>query len=236
MKKTTDFMAKICDIEEKAKMYILSMFEDNDVSELVLSSSFHLCYFNENNVPISELVESIKTNVYSENDIVFTTTLDNDVVDSMLVDRGALPLFAKVVEDEFKRRDIAIKKQAKKIEEENFTSSKRYFFLPDDKNPRDLTPEQFCGRAFMYGEVMSAEEYAKRFNSYQLGNIHPDFGTLKIFDYTDQVVEYCSHCENEVVLDSKFCKQRCPICNKIIKPCSLCADCVSPCPLGEDDN
>lgn len=235
MKKTNDFRAEICNIEEKAKMYILSMFEDNDVSELVLSSPFRFCYFNENNTPIAELVESIKTNVYSENDIVFTTTLDNYVIDSMLVDRGALPLFAKVIEDEFKRRDIAIKKQAKKIEEENFTSSKRYFFLPDDKNPRDLTPEQFCGRAFMYGEVMTAEEYAERFNSYQLGNIHPDFGTLKIFDYTDQIVEYCPHCENEVILESKFCKQRCPICNKLIKPCNMCADCVSPCPLGEDE-
>ena len=235
MKNANDFMTEICNIEQKAKMYILSMFEDNNVSELVLSSPFRFCYFNENNVPISELVESIKTNVYSENDIVFTTTLDNDVIDSMLVDSGALPLFAKVIEDEFERINIAIKEQAKKIEEENFTSSKLYFFLPDDKNPRDLTPEQFCGRAFMYGEVMTAEEYAERFNTYQLGNIHPDFGTLKMYDYTDQIVEYCPHCENEVILDSKFCKQRCPICNHLIKPCSMCTDCVSPCPFGEDD-
>ena len=235
MKMTNDFITEICNIEQKAKMYILSMFEDNNVSELVLSSPFHFCYFNENNVPISELVKSIKTNVYSENDIVFTTTLDNVVVDSLLVDSCALPLFAKVIENEFERINIAIKEQAKKIEEENFTSSKRFFFLPDDKNPRDLTPEQFCGRAFMYGEVMSAEEYVERFNAYQLGNIHPEFGTLKMYDYTDQIIEYCPHCENEVILDSKFCKQRCPICNHLIKPCNMCADCVNPCPLGEDD-
>lgn len=236
MKNAKNFITEICNIEEKAKKYILSMFEDNNVSELVLSSPFHFCYFNEKNIPISELVESIKTNVYSENDIVFTTTLGNDVVDSMLVDSGAFPLFAKVIENEFERINIAIKEQAKKIEEENFTSSKRFFFLPDDKNPRDLTPEQFCGRAFMYGEVMTAEEYAERFNAYQLGNIHPEFGTLKMYDYTDQIIDYCPHCENEVILDSKFCKQRCPICNKIIKPCNLCADCVSPCPLGKDGN
>lgn len=235
MKNTNDFMTEICNIEQKAKMYILSMFENRNISEIVLSSPFRFCYFNEKNVPISELVESIKTNVYSENDIVFTTTLDNDVVDSMLVDSGALPLFAKVIEHEFEKRDNAIKEQAKKIEEENFTYSKRFFFLPDDNNPRDLCPEQFCARAFMYGEVMTAEEYADRFNSYQLGNIHPDFGTLKMYDYTDQIIEYCPHCEHEVVLDSKFCKQRCPICNNIIKPCNMCACCVSPCPLGEDD-
>lgn len=235
MKNANDFMREICNIEREAKMYILSMFKDNNVDELVLSSPFRFSYFNVNKVPISELVECIRTNVYSENDIVFTTTLNNDVEDSMLVDSGALPLFAKVIENEFERRDITIKEQAKKIKEENFTSSKRYFFLPDKNNPRDLTPEQFCGRAFMYGEVMTPEEYADRFNSYQLGNIHPDFGTLKMYDYTDQIVEYCPHCENEVVLDSKFCKQRCPICNHLIKPCSMCADCSSSCPLGEDD-
>lgn len=235
MKMTNNFITEISNIEQKAKMYILSMFEDNNVSELVLSSPFHFCYFNENNVPISELVKSIKTNVYSENDIVFTTTLDNVVADSLLVDSCTLPLFAKVIENEFERINIAIKEQAKKIEEENFTSSKRFFFLPDDKNPRDLTPEQFCGRAFMYGEVMTAEEYAERFNAYQLGNIHPEFGTLKMYDYTDQIIDYCPHCENEVILDSKFCKQRCPICNHLIKPCNMCADCVNPCPLGEDD-
>ena len=99
----------------------------------------------------------------------------------------------------------------------------------------DLTPEQFCGRAFMHGEVMTAEEYADRFNNYQLGNIHPDFGTLKMYDYTDHIVEMCPHCETEVVLDAKYCKQRCPICNRLIKPCSMCADCISPCPLGEDE-
>lgn len=235
MKNTNDFITEICNIEQKAKMFIISMFEYNNVDELVLSQPVRFCYFKENNVPISELVACIRTNVYSENDIVFTTTLNNDVVDSMLTNSGALPIFAKIIENEFDKRNIAIREQVKKIKEENFTSSKRYFFLPDKNNPFDLTPEQFCGRAFMFGEVMTAEEYADRFNSYQLGNIHPDYGTLKMYDYTDQIVEYCPHCENEVVLDSKFCKQRCPICNRLIKPCSMCADCVSYCPLDKDD-
>ena len=144
----------------------------------------------------------------------------------------------KVTELPWKKTFIT---QAKKFERDivplhiSGFNSKRYFFLPDSINPRDLTPEQFCGRAFMHGEVMTAEEYADRFNNYQLGNIHPDFGTLKMYDYTDHIVEMCPHCENEVVLDTKYCKQRCPICNRLIKPCSMCADCISPCPLGEDE-
>ena len=56
------------------------------------------------------------------------------------------------------------------------------------------------------------------------------------YDYfTETLTEMCPHCENEVVLDAKYCKQRCPICNRLIKPCSMCADCISPCPLGEDE-
>ena len=233
--KNTNFLKQIFDIEDNAHNYIISLFEKHNVNELVLSNEDNeIVYFNEKNNVMVEKVELIRIGVFSEDDIVFQTTLDNYVSTDMCV-RGTIAQYVPIIEQEFNRMRTAIETQANKIKQEEFTSSKRYFFLPDSKNPRDLTPEQFCGRAFMHGEVMTAEEYADKFNHYQLGNIHPDFGTLKMYDYTDHIVEMCPHCENEVVLDTKYCKQRCPICNRLIKPCSMCADCISPCPLGEDE-
>jgi len=233
--KNTNFLKQIFDIEDNAHNHIISLFEKHNVDELVLSNEDNeIVYFNEKNDVMVEKVELIRIGVFSEDDIVFQTTLDNYVSTDMCV-RGTIAQYVPIIEQEFNRMRTAIETQANKIQREEFTSSKRYFFLPDKNNPCDLTPEQFCGRAFMHGEVMTAEEYADRFNNYQLGNIHPDFGTLKMYDYTDHIVEMCPHCENEVVLDTKYCKQRCPICNRLIKPCSMCADCISPCPLGEDE-
>ena len=233
--KNTNFLKQIFDIEDNAHNHIISLFEKHNVDELVLSDEDNeIVYFNEKNNVMVEKVELIKIGVFSEDDIVFQTTFGNYVSTDMCV-RGTIAQYVPIIEQEFNRMRTAIETQANKIQKEEFTSSKRYFFLPDKNNPRDLTPEQFCGRAFMHGEVMTAEEYADRFNKYQLGNIHPDFGTLKMYDYTDHIVEMCPHCENEVVLDTKYCKQRCPICNRLIKPCSMCADCISPCPLGEDE-
>lgn len=233
--KSTNFLKQIFDIEDNAHNYIISLFEKHNVDELVLSDEDNeIVYFSGENYVSVEKVEVIKIGVFSEDDIVFQTTLDNYVSTDMCV-RGTIAQYVPIIEQEFNRMKTAIETQANKIQREEFTSSKRYFFLPDKNNPCDLTPEQFCGRAFMHGEVMTAEEYADRFNNYQLGNIHPDFGTLKMYDYTDHIVEMCPHCENEVVLDTKYCKQRCPICNRLIKPCSMCADCISPCPLGEDE-
>ena len=233
--KNTNFLKQIFDIEDNAHNHIISLFEKHNVDELVLSDEDNeIVYFNEKNNVMVEKVELIKIGVFSEDDIVFQTTFGNYVSTDMCV-RGTIAQYVPIIEQEFNRMRTAIETQANKFQKEEFTSSKRYFFLPDKNNPRDLTPEQFCGRAFMHGEVMTAEEYADRFNKYQLGNIHPDFGTLKMYDYTDHIVEMCPHCENEVVLDTKYCKQRCPICNRLIKPCSMCADCISPCPLGEDE-
>ena len=233
--KNTNFLKQIFDIEDNAHNHIISLFEKYNVDELVLSNNDNeIVYFNEKNNVMVEKVELIRIGVFSTDDIVFQTTLDNYVSTDMCV-RGTIAQYVPIIEQEFNRMRNAIETQANKIQREEFTSSKRYFFLPDKNNPRDLTPEQFCGRAFMHGEVMTAEEYADRFNNYQLGNIHPDFGTLKMYDYTDHIVEMCPHCENEVVLDTKYCKQRCPICNRLIKPCSMCADCISPCPLGKDE-
>ena len=75
------------------------------------------------------------------------------------------------------------------------------------------------------------DEYAKLFNVNSA--INKDNYHLKIFEVTDELVEYCPHCGYEVVLKSEFKKQNCPICNKEILPCSICdSKNCSNCPLN----
>ena len=86
----------------------------------------------------------------------------------------------------------------------------------------------------MFGKVMTMEEYANAFNKFQLDNIHPDKGDLRVLEYSKTIVEMCPHCECEVVLDAKFVTQKCPICDKPITPCVLCGDmCQHTCPLKQ---
>lgn len=229
------FLREIFDIEENAHNYIITLFDEHNFNELVLTDdSNEIIYITENNDVKCEKVKVIKINVFNEDDIVFQTISGAYIPYDICV-RGTIAQYAPIIEGEFERIKNTIETQNNKIKNNDFTYSKKYFFLPDSKNPGDLTPEQFCDRAFLQGEVMTAEEYAERFNNCQLGNIQPECGVLKMYDYVDHIVEFCPHCENEVVLDAKFQKQYCPICNKLIKPCSMCDICTNPCPLADDE-
>lgn len=75
-------------------------------------------------------------------------------------------------------------------------------------------------------------------------DIHDDFYVEDVFsrsyedlfyDAIDDTIcfEWCQNCENEVILVNYFAPQICPICKKIILPCSLCEVCVSNCPLAD---
>lgn len=52
-------------------------------------------------------------------------------------------------------------------------------------------------------------------------------------DDDNKVYEYCSYCENEVILDNEFKVQVCPDCGHAIVPCSICPldSCCTNCPL-----
>ena len=239
-KKTMEknFLKEIFDIEDKAHKYIVSLFEEKSINgENTLhffDKNNEITYFDHRNLPCVEKVDYIQIGVHSDDDIVFITTLDNEIGTDMLV-RGTIAQYVPIIEQEFERIANAINEQNELLNSPDAPATQMFAYLPDKYNPRDLTADQFVGRAFMYGEIMTAEEYADRFNMYQLGDIHPDKGTLRVVEIYDTCTEMCPHCENEVVLETKFCKQRCPICGRLIKPCNLCADCVSSCPLGEDD-
>lgn len=82
--------------------------------------------------------------------------------------------------------------------------------------------------AFHKGRVMSLEEYANYHNERKDINYH-----IEYIELYDKCWEMCPECEEEVMLETKFCMQVCPNCGKPIAPCNLCGgNCVTPCPLG----
>lgn len=115
------------------------------------------------------------------------------------------------------------------------THSKRMFIVPNEYLTDDIEDNDFISLAWHKGLVLTPDEYAKAHNNYGLGVCVPEHSTIKIFDFEDTIVEYCPHCGNEVVLDSRFELQTCPICKNKIAPCNLCTECVKHCPLKRQE-
>ena len=112
--------------------------------------------------------------------------------------------------------------------------SKRMLIVPNEYLTDDIEDEKFMTLAFHKGMVLTPEEYAKAHNNYGLGVCIPEVSTIKVFDFTNTIIEYCPHCDSEVVLESHFAVQTCPICKNKIAPCNLCDTCVKDCPLKKE--
>ena len=94
-----------------------------------------------------------------------------------------------------------------------------YFSVIDN-----LTHDALISLAFLKGKVVPYKE----------GMNVCDTPTKKRFkaELFTHCVEYCPECENEVLLETTFQKQICPVCGKVIYPCNLCGGyCQNPCPL-----
>ena len=99
------------------------------------------------------------------------------------------------------------------------------FDAEDDNN--------FITMGYHFGKVLTAEEFANSYNAYQLGDLtNNDKYTMRTYTMDTKIIEYCPHCECEVLLDTKFEIQTCPVCGKKIAPCNLCNGiCCDDCPL-----
>lgn len=99
------------------------------------------------------------------------------------------------------------------------------FDAEDDNN--------FIAMGYHFGRVLTADEFANLYNAYQLGDLtNNDKYTMRTYTMDTKLVEYCPHCECEVLLDTKFEIQTCPVCGKKIAPCNLCNGiCRNDCPL-----
>lgn len=99
------------------------------------------------------------------------------------------------------------------------------FDAEDDNN--------FITMGYHFGTVLTAEEFANSYNAYQLGDLtNNDKYTMRTYTMDTKIIEYCPHCECEVLIDTKFEIQTCPVCGKKIAPCNLCNGiCCHDCPL-----
>lgn len=92
----------------------------------------------------------------------------------------------------------------------------------------------FIAMGYHFGKVLTAEEFANLYNAYQLGDLtNSDKYTMKTYTMDTKIIEYCPHCECEVLIDTKFEIQTCPVCGKKIVPCNLCNGiCCQDCSLN----
>ena len=111
-------------------------------------------------------------------------------------------------------------------------------FVPNEYlNTHTLEAENddnFIAMGYHFGKVLTAEEFANSYNAYQLGDLtNNDKYTMRTYTMDTKIIEYCPHCECEVLLDTKFEMQVCPVCGKKIAPCNLCNGfCFKDCPLN----
>lgn len=77
------------------------------------------------------------------------------------------------------------------------------------------------------------EEYnGKKYLCIEFFGVDPGMRCERMFDDsgTEKCIEWCSSCEEEVVLDAVLHKdQVCPSCGEPIKACHLCSDCRMQC-------
>lgn len=121
---------------------------------------------------------------------------------------------------------------------ENPQLEKYMVFVPNDYlESHKLEAEDdnnFIAMGYHFGKVLTADEFANLYNAYQLEDLaNNDKYTMRTYTMDTKCIEYCPHCECEVLLDTKFEMQVCPVCGKKIAPCNLCNGfCFKDCPLN----
>lgn len=226
-----NFIAEINHIDTNAEITIAELMDNNTIEELIFAEPKEISFYNNDNVLVTEKAISIRCGVHSLDDIVFETESGRMVSSDALV-CGTMAYFAThIIENEIRSFKERVEEQKELVDSEP-TYTNRVFFLPDAFYKYGMEDEDFASLSFMYGNVMTLDEYQRKFNNGNLQDIHPDKGFMKILEFTDDCVEMCPHCGYEVVLKTEFKIQTCPICGKRIAPCNLCGgNCTNDCPI-----
>lgn len=204
---------------------IINMFIDNHIENIVIPDDFYILV--QSGV---KTIEQYKlTEISYHKQLIFHTEYGNKFVCSDLI----LSIFAELhpyVKHEIERMKKAIELEDDKIKNDCSTSYK-IFFVPNEHNPNELDDFDFVGKAFKYGKVMDIYDFVAEFNSAYGSNYTLNKGQIRVLEYSDNCVELCPHCGNEVLLKSEFKMQVCPICKRNIAPCCLCDTCTDDCPF-----
>ncbi len=183
-----------------------------------------------------ELNNNTKTKIISiteddDDDIVFLLDKNNEIIHLDMLEIYSLVFVYEKITDKIDSFTNKIKEETEKVKNHNPLVENRMYYLPLSYFNETLSGAEFSSLALQYGKVMSMTNFVREFN--KIGEISPSVGKIKYLPFSTTFVECCPHCENEVVLETKFEKQICPICGKKILPCSLCYRCQDICPLAD---
>ena len=216
-----DYFSKMKEIADECIIDIINQFRNNNINKIFIQDEFYILTQGKGNpMKLHKLVEitlGVNLNFITENNEMFAP---DDLVLSVI------PELHPIVTQEITRMSNAIKENEKQYS--CIDATKRIFFVPNEYKPEKLEDFDFCGKAFKYGKVLTIEDFVKEFNTNSINLFN---GVIRYLDCTDNFVEVCPHCGYEVVLETKFEEQICPICNKHIAPCSLCDTCTDDCPF-----
>lgn len=219
-----NYFEQMQEINKNAENAIIDLLINNDYYEMYFSKDlkFNVCYQKGLDLGI-DLLKGIVLE-FDDNDNIFSLYLitENEKLSCDIIIVNVLAELYPIVKEELNRREREYNNQLAKI---NSKSDYVYGVFCLNKHIPYADETDFISKTFKYGNVYSFEEFNNKiFNC-------KDFN-IKILEYTKEYIESCPHCGCEVVLETKFKWQTCPICNKDIKPCNLCETCDANCPLG----
>ena len=164
-----DFVKEIEQIDVDAQNTILEMMKYYGVDDFAFQNKYVILYYTGDSLEKADICRVHLGGANYDEVVLYSTDkmmlFLNDFVS------GTMASFVDIVRTELELLNKRAEEQDKLVAEEP-KWVKRFFFLPDKHNPRGLDDEDFASLAFMYGKVMTMEEFAYAFNHYQLDNIH----------------------------------------------------------------
>ena len=232
-----DFLAEIANIDYQAEKAIIELFNQYKVDNVVVEDKWVA-------VDCNFIVFDIVTIAIINGDVTLTNPYGDEYYNVDLLG-GEMSRLYQLLEDEIdnlikNNLDCLAELESNRIVdyEKNPILKEYLVFVPNEYlNAHTLEAEdddKFISMGYHFGKVLTTEEFAKAYNAYQLGDLaNNDKYTMRTFKMDTKCVEMCPHCEYEVLLDTKFEMQTCPICGEKIAPCNLCSGfCSNKCPLG----
>lgn len=198
----------------------------NQVEEFPLSTIDLIMEVELNNNTNTKIIS-----ITENDDMVFLLDKNNEIVHLDMLELYSLSFVYEKLMGKIDSLTNKINEEKEKVKNHNPLFENRMCYLPLSYFNETLSGAEFSSLALQYGKVMSMTNFVREFN--KMGEISPSAGKIKYLPFSTTFVECCPNCENEVVLETKFEKQICPICGKKILPCSLCYRCQDICPLTD---